>query len=501
MLSLMKLDLFDVRNVLCEIPQKDKNAFDANLYVNFSEDKLFEKANKVAKIMPNFFKEMGVTRKPFQRTSDNIQGSRLLVTFLSGDDFTKILYPQNNSKVKDFIGTKYGKLLTKFIQEIYMNNDGQNDYEIVTKKYVKELKIKPENIRVIVEKILDDNSSRIGKIKKYFDSHPKSMSLNSTHQSSSTMTDDTSEDNGKLENVQKLTEYVIGQDEACEVIRDKILGTAVGFRSEKQPLATFLLTGPTGVGKTETAKAIADLCFDGNFFTVDMTTFKSDADISRLVGASPNYVGYGDANAFCDFLAEHPKSVLLFDEIEKAHAGCLDILMHMLDEGQFITSRGNVISLKDTVVFCTTNLTEYIEDDKMDYIEKMTSKQGLRKEIVGRFNEVVEYKHLNKEACKEIAQKFFLTRQIEHFNTNNQGTELKIEYTDDLLDKIISDANYKLFGARDIKKAIQKDFISPAANYIIKNRPQNTTIVVSSNGVNIKKENSQNEDKDSQRMA
>ena len=292
----------------------------------------------------------------------------------------------------------------------------------------------------------------------------------------------------------ELPRYVIGQDEATQKVVDKILGSFIGFRTEKEPVATFLMTGPTGVGKTETAKAVADLCFGGKIFTVDMTTFKTKEDISRLLGASPNYVGYGDRVAFCEFIEENPQCVLLFDEIEKADRSCLDILMRMLDEGEFINARGKTISLKDAVIFCTTNLTEYVENEDQSYLEKLTDRQdGLRKEIVGRFQEVVEYKHLTKAACKQIAKRF-VQKQIDVFNNNNSSNALFLEYTDDLLEKIVKEANSDLFGARDIKKSIQANLIAPVAKYVLTYKPKQQKIVVSSQGVNADNQNTNTDD-------
>ena len=168
--------------------------------------------------------------------------------------------------------------------------------------------------------------------------------------------------------------------------------------------------------------------------------------------------------------------------------------MRMLDEGEFINARGKTISLKDAVIFCTTNLTEYVENEDQSYLEKLTDRQdGLRKEIVGRFQEVVEYKHLTKAACKQIAKRF-VQKQIDVFNNNNASNALFLEYTDDLLEKIVKEANSDLFGARDIKKSIQANLIAPVAKYVLTYKPKQQKIVVSSQGVNADNQNTNTDD-------
>lgn len=281
----------------------------------------------------------------------------------------------------------------------------------------------------------------------------------------------------KLKNLNNLPDVIIGQTEAVNKIKNKILSSFVGFKNENKPLATFLLTGPTGVGKTETAKAIAKACFNNKFYTVDMTTFKYKTDVSRLTGSSPGYIGYDDTNTFSAFLTENPSSVILFDEIEKADPNCLDMLMSILDEGSFTTAKGVVVSLKDTIVFCTTNLTEYQKNKTENVGENLTSgENGLRKEIVGRFTDVIEYKKLNKKDCLKITE-MFLNKTIQNFEKNNSN-KIKLIYSNDLPSKIVEECNTGLFGARDLNKSIQKNFVDPISYYILENHPKNTTLSI-----------------------
>ena len=486
------LDLNDLEYSVEQLKKRERYkdyAWDKIIYLNFSENKLFDDINKAKKAMPKFFKDILPTEAK-NINEESLSYSKLLLGLAEEDFFTEVL--SENLKGKNLENGSKGKVFLKFIDSFLKLADKQNDHYNLVSQIVKGTKLKPAKIYEVMQKMLDGyTSSRAQVAQELYKRTPKYKTINKRTLSNGVEVKGDSLENEDWYKISDLGQYVIGQDEAVNKVIEKLMGAYVGFQSEKEPVATFLLTGPTGVGKTETAKAVANLCFDKNLFVVDMTTFKNDADISRLLGGSPNYVGYGDPNAFCDFVAEHPKCVLLFDEIDKASKGCLDLLMRMIDEGEFINARGNVVSLRDAVIICTTNLTEYVQDKTSKVEEKITNTDGLRKEIVGRFSEVIEYQQLTKEACKQIAKKFFLASNIENFERRNQNKFLKLEYSPALLDKIVDDANYSLFGARDLKKSIQKNFIAPISQYVVKHNPQNQTLYVGTNGVRIAESSSQ----------
>lgn len=478
------LDLNDLQysfDYFKNIENKRDYTVDRTLYINFCENKLFENINKSKKLLPYIFNDL-LPKEPKNISEENISYSQFILSFANCEDLSTVLF--ENKKDKNFKLTKKGKVLEKFVSSFTSLSNPQQDYLSLVKKIVQETKLTPNNVYKTMEDLLDSCvSGKAEFAKRNYKNTPKFKQANKKTLSNGVEVKSESSENYEWEKITELPNMVIGQDEALNKVMEKIMGSYVGFGSDKEPVATFLLTGPTGVGKTETAKAVAELIFDNNLFVVDMTTFKSDIDISRLLGGSPNYVGYGDPNAFCDFVQEHPQCVVLFDEIDKASKGCLDLLMRIIDEGEFINAKGNVVSMRDTIIICTTNLTEYVNDKESAVEEKITNADGLRKEIVGRFSEVIEYKPLTKEACKQIAKKFFLTKNIENFESKNLNKNLKIEYDEALLDKIVECANYKLLGARDLKKSIQTHFISPVTKYILKNKPTNTTLCVGINGV------------------
>lgn len=450
---------------------------DNQIYKDFSQNELYNKIHKVKAIMPELFKNF--PKKVQNINDETLSYSDLFFLTARYDMLKKVL--RANKQKKDFTTTKYGRVYSTFIDAYHGLYGDEKKHKELAEELARREGITQKDIIGIMKKLV--NTCTTTKLRVANSSYQKFKENQQTKKLTETES---------WKNVQNLPEYVIGQDEAINTVMERLMGAYVGFKSEDEPVASFLLTGPTGVGKTETAKAIANLCYDGNIYTVDMASFKNDADVSRLLGGSPNYVGYSDKNEFCDFLKNHPKCVLLFDEIDKAHNGCLDLLMRMIDEGEFINAKGEKISLRDAVIICTTNYSE----NKSSIVgfgntakteEQIAGGFGFRKEMVGRFNAVIEYKRLSKESCKKIAEKYFLKKAIKNFNTNNKDNKIKLVYDQTLLDKIVDDANTNFFGARDLKKAIQKNFITPVSTYIIKNNPSNATLVVSADGIKLQK--------------
>ena len=283
-----------------------------------------------------------------------------------------------------------------------------------------------------------------------------------------------------------FSKKIIGQDFAVNEVIDKLISVACGFVSENRPIASFLFNGATGVGKTETAKAIANVFFDNKMFTVDMSTFKHPSDVARLTGSPPGYVGYNDNLGFLSYVQQNPSCVLLFDEIDKCHPSCLTFLLSVLDEGKFASAKGEVIDLSNCVIVATTNQQASIDSKSENFrLNELTSRSGVEggpfvKEFLGRFDNVIEYRNLSTKDFKEIL-KMKLDSKIDTFEKQQKENNIKLGYSDELLDDILLDANSKITGARALNGSVQKLFIRPISRYIIENGEiKNSKITVKS---------------------
>ena len=271
------------------------------------------------------------------------------------------------------------------------------------------------------------------------------------------------------EQCEHFKSQIIGQDEAIENIVDKLISVSCGFYSNDKPIATLLLNGPTGVGKTQTAKSLANTFFDGKIYCVDMTNFKNEGDVSMLIGSSPGYVGYGDKNAFVEFIKSNPSCVLLFDEIDKASPSCLPFMMRLLDEGKFSTAKGETIDVSKCVIVATTNQTVNVSKNRANKnLEELSSKSGEKgspflKEFVGRFDSILNYNELSVEDLKGILRQK-IDETIKNYNSKPESI-LSIDYGEKLLDDILLEANAIETGARALNKCVQDLFVRSITRY------------------------------------
>ena len=205
-----------------------------------------------------------------------------------------------------------------------------------------------------------------------------------------------------------LHERVIGQDEAVQKVSDAILRSRAGIQDPDRPIGSFMFLGPTGVGKTELAKALAQALFDDekNMIRIDMTEYMEKFSVSRLIGAPPGYVGYEEGGQLTEAVRRHPYSVVLFDEVEKAHPDVFNVLLQVLDDGRITDSQGRTVDFKNTIIIMTSNLgSQYILEginDKGEINEEARSavngllRQQFRPEFLNRLDEIVFYKPLQK---------------------------------------------------------------------------------------------------------
>ncbi len=291
----------------------------------------------------------------------------------------------------------------------------------------------------------------------------------------------------KLINLEKiLHERVVGQDEAVKKVSDAILRSRAGIQDPNRPIGSFLFLGPTGVGKTELAKTLAETLFDDekNIVRIDMTEYMEKFSVSRLIGAPPGYVGFEDGGQLTEAVRRKPYSVVLFDEIEKAHPDVFNILLQVLDDGRITDSQGRTVDFKNTVIILTSNLgSSYILDGISDNGEISADakkavndllKTSFRPEFLNRLDEIVFYKPLSKIEIGSIVDLIFkgLKKRLE-------DKELYLEITKNAKDFIIENGYDVVYGARPLKRYIQSTVETEIAKYIITNdiEPRSTIVV------------------------
>ncbi|MEA4815589.1 MAG: ATP-dependent chaperone ClpB [Lachnospiraceae bacterium] len=296
----------------------------------------------------------------------------------------------------------------------------------------------------------------------------------------------------KLINLESiLHKRVVGQDEAVSKISEAILRSRAGINNPNKPIGSFMFLGPTGVGKTELAKALAEYLFDDekNLIRIDMSEYMEKFSVSRLIGAPPGYVGYEEGGQLTEAVRRKPYSVILFDEIEKAHPDVFNILLQVLDDGRITDSKGRTVDFKNTIIILTSNLgSTYLLDgidkngeitkEARQNIEDLLSK-SFRPEFLNRLDEIVFYKPLNKEAITTIVD--LLMKEL---NSRLKENKLKCTLTPRAKAFIAEEGFDPVYGARPLKRYLQKTVETLIAKIIIKDDPKPDTefIVDEKNG-------------------
>ncbi len=284
----------------------------------------------------------------------------------------------------------------------------------------------------------------------------------------------------------ELHKRVIGQDEAVSKVSDAILRSKAGIKDPKRPIGSFLFLGPTGVGKTELAKTLAYNLFDdeNNMVRIDMSEYMEKFSVSRLIGAPPGYVGYDEGGQLTEAVRRKPFSVVLFDEIEKAHPDVFNVLLQVLDDGHITDSQGRTVDFKNTIIIMTSNLgSQFLLDgidengEIQDYAVEMVKNElrtHFRPEFLNRLDETIMFKPLTKENIGGIVELL-----MKDLNKRLAEQQISIRLTDEARDYCIEQAYDPVYGARPLKRYLQQNVETLAAKIILRSEiHEGSTIIV-----------------------
>ncbi|CAN5254841.1 ATP-dependent chaperone ClpB [soil metagenome] len=284
----------------------------------------------------------------------------------------------------------------------------------------------------------------------------------------------------KLLNLEdELHKRVVGQDEAIEAVADAIRRSRAGLHDPKKPIGSFIFLGTTGVGKTELAKALADYLFDNDSMLtrIDMSEYQEKHSVSRLVGAPPGYVGYDEGGQLTEAVRRKPYSVVLLDEIEKAHPDVFNILLQVLDDGRLTDNKGRVVNFKNTIIIMTSNIGSHViqanfenvnEANKEEVVEKTRDevvdllKQSIRPELLNRIDEIIMFQPLMKNEIREI-----IKIQLQGLQQKLLENEVDLRFSDYALDYLADNGFDPQFGARPLKRLIQKQIINEMSKKLL----------------------------------
>ena len=287
----------------------------------------------------------------------------------------------------------------------------------------------------------------------------------------------------KLLNLEEnMKKRVMGQDEAIHLVSEAIIRARAGIKDPNRPIGSFIFLGPTGVGKTEVAKTLAYELFDDerHIVRIDMSEYMEPHSVARLIGSPPGYVGYDDGGQLTEAVRRNPYSIVLFDEIEKAHKDVFNILLQILDDGRITDSQGRTVDFKNTIIIMTSNLgSEYILEnhDNANHLVMEELHHTFKPEFINRIDEIIIFRSLDKLVVYQILDK--IIRDIE---VRLKDKNIHIQLTDAAKEQIINESFQPSFGARPIKRYVQRNVETLIAKNIILDKVKvNSTITIDSN--------------------
>ncbi|MBO7232468.1 MAG: AAA family ATPase, partial [Bacteroidales bacterium] len=283
---------------------------------------------------------------------------------------------------------------------------------------------------------------------------------------------------------EELHRRVIGQEEAIQAISDAVRRSRAGLQDPKKPIGSFIFLGTTGVGKTELAKALAEYLFDDDSMMtrIDMSEYQEKFSVSRLIGAPPGYVGYDEGGQLTEAVRRKPYSVVLFDEIEKAHPDVFNILLQVLDDGRLTDNKGRVVNFKNTIIIMTSNLGsdlirenfENVKPENLDEVMEKTRmqvfellKKTIRPEFLNRVDELIMFTPLNPTEIRQI-----VALQIDQIRRMLESNGVSMQLTDKALDFIAEEGYHPEFGARPVKRVIQRFLLNELSRELLAGKIQ-----------------------------
>jgi ATP-dependent Clp protease ATP-binding subunit ClpB len=283
-----------------------------------------------------------------------------------------------------------------------------------------------------------------------------------------------------------LHKRVVGQDEAVEAVADAVVRARSGLKDPNRPIGSFIFLGPTGVGKTELARALAEFLFDNeqNMVRIDMSEYQERHTVARLVGAPPGYVGYEEGGQLTEAVRRRPYSVVLFDEIEKAHTDVFNVLLQVLDDGRLTDGHGRTVDFKNTVIIMTSNVGSQLilayrggtdqqayEEMKREVLDAL--RRQFRPEFLNRIDEIVVFHSLSREQLKQIVE-----IQLERLRARLAERHIVLELTEEAREYLAAAGYDPQYGARPLKRAIQKELETPLGKLLLKGEASDGSLVI-----------------------
>ena len=287
----------------------------------------------------------------------------------------------------------------------------------------------------------------------------------------------------KLLNLEaNMQKRIMGQQEAIHLVSEAIIRARAGIKDPNRPIGSFIFLGPTGVGKTEVARTLAYELFDDekHMIRIDMSEYMEQHSVARLIGSPPGYVGYDDGGQLTEAVRRNPYSIVLFDEIEKAHKDVFNILLQILDDGRITDSQGRTVDFKNTIIIMTSNLgSDYIleNNDNTNELVMTELKHTFKPELINRIDEIIIFQALDKKVIYNI-----LDKVIHEIETRLKDKNIKINLSTEAKNLIINESYDASFGARPIKRYVQRNVESLIAKQIILDKIKlNSTIYIDVN--------------------